>query len=191
MYTFEFEPVYKANPVSSLFDYSQTVIYNAAEQVPKPKDGVTISGNISYEYKLEKDTTFISGKPINVGTYDVKITISNSDINGTCQVKFTINKKRINFVNQTISIGHGDGKCDPYWQSVQAYVKSQISFVDEKNVAVSNTEIVPSDINFDGMHNGVFSYGTVGVSVTDKTKSDMIGSTYVASITLNEQIAEI
>lgn len=189
MYTFEFEPVYKANPVSSLFNYSQTVIYNAAEQVPKPKDGVTISGNISYEYKLEKDTTFISGKPINVGTYDVKITISNSDINGTCQVKFTINKKRINFVNQTISIGHGDGKCEPYWQSVQTYVKSQISFVDEKNVAVSNTEIVPSDINFDGMHNGVFSYGTVGVSVIDKTKSDMIGSTYVASITLNEQIA--
>lgn len=190
MYTFEFEPVYKANPVSSLFDYSQTVIYNAAAQVPKPKDGVTISGNISYEYKLEKDTTFTSGKPINVGTYDVKITISNSDINGTCQVKFTINKKRINFVNQTISIGHGDGKCEPYWQSVQTYVKSQISFVDEKNVAVSNTEIVPSDINFDGMHNGVFSYGTVGVSVTDKTKSDMIGSTYVASITLNEQIAD-
>lgn len=190
VYTFEFEPTYKASPVSSLYDFSQTVIYNAEEQVPKPKDGVTITGNISYEYKLEKDTIYKSGKPINAGSYDVKITISNSDINGTCQVKFIINKKRINFTNQTISIAHGDGKCEPYWQSVQKYVKSQISFVDEKNAAVSSTEIMPSDINFEGMHNGVFSYGKVEVSVTDKTSSDMIGSTYVASITLNEQIAD-
>jgi hypothetical protein len=95
MYSFEFTPNYLNNPVSDLFEFSSSTEYNGEEQVPSPKNGIVISGDISYEYKLTTETEFVSGKPINAGSYDIKIFISNSDINGECRVKFTITKRKI------------------------------------------------------------------------------------------------
>ena len=130
-YSFTFTPDYKDSGISSLFNLENSTEYNGSEQVPAPKDGVVITGDIAYEYKLQGTNTFTSGKPINAGDYDIKITITNSTLNGTCQVKFTITKKQVKLSTNAVNINYGD--CDRYWSAMGAHIKSSIKFLDKNN----------------------------------------------------------
>lgn len=187
MYSFEFSPSYETNPVSDLFNFSNTTTYNGQEQVPSPKDGVTITGDITYQYKLESESTFTTGKPINAGVYDVKITIANSTVNGTCQVKFTINKMKIKFSSSTININYGD--CVNTWSAMLINIKSKVTFKDENNNDLTDFDFA-NHCQLLGMHNGLYYYGESGYKVNGLTTTTYVaGSTYVGEVTLYDEVA--
>ena len=189
MYSFEFSPQYESSSISKFFEYENVTTYNGAGQLPSPKPGVTISGNIQYDYKLESSNTFITdgSKPVNAGTYDIKITITDSEINGTCQVKFIINRKQIKLSTNTININYGD--CDRYWSSMGAHIKNSISFLDTDNNALSDFSF-GNECVLKGMHNGLYYYGDSDYKVAGlTTTTNIAGSTYVAEVTMFDDIA--
>lgn len=187
MYSFEFSPSYETNPVSDLFNFSNTTTYNGEEQVPYPKDGVTITGDITYQYKLESESTFTTGKPINAGVYDIKITITNSTVNGTCQVKFTINKMKIKFSSSTININYDD--CVNTWSAMLVNIKSKVTFKDENNNDLTDFDFA-NHCQLLGMHNGLYYYGESGYKVNGLTTTTYVaGSTYVGEVTLYDEVA--
>ena len=195
IYTIEFQTSYQKQPTSDLFDFKQSVVYNATEQVPYPKEGLTLEGvgidssEISYQYKLSTEKNFTSGKPINAGTYDVKITVNGSmdgKYDGTCQVQFTINKKKIKFAESTIPINYGT--VESYWSAMGPKIESLIQIVDEKNVQCS--ELVTGDYSIDGMNNGYYYYGTSSYTKDKLTTENIVGSTYVSTVKLHADIAD-
>lgn len=189
MYSFEFSPQYENSSISKFFEYENVTTYNGEGQLPSPKPGVTISGNIQYDYKLESSNTFITdgSKPVNAGTYDIKITITDSEINGTCQVKFIINRKQIKLSTNTININYGD--CDRYWSSMGAHIKNSISFLDKDNNTLSDFSF-GNQFVLKGMHNGLYYYGDSDYKVAGlTTTTNIAGSTYVAEVTMFDDIA--
>lgn len=212
MYSFEFGPVYKKNYVSELFLLDYDHVYDNQYYLPQPITPIDQSC-LSYKYKIKNSSSdFINVDiennigPKDAGSYEVIITVSGYDhdtdpdtpeINGDCKVRLEITPKQIKILNKEFSIKHNiadetNVKCDPWWQSVQSYIKSKIKIVDKNNVEIPNTEIASADIKFTGMHNGVFYYGDVGQignSLINKTSNDMIGSTYISNISLIDDIA--
>ena len=192
MYSFEFSPTYVSNPLSNYFEYSSEVVYNGKEQAPTLKSGVgVLEEEISYQYKLENDDEFIDGKPITVGTYDIKITINSAEISGTCQVKFTILKKKIKFKESTITYSYGDLNASNQeicstWEILGAELESRIKFVDEQNVEA--TELSNYQFNSIGMNNGVYQYGDCDLSLD--TTTYIAGSTYIVEVSLHNSIAK-
>lgn len=187
-YSFTFTPDYKDSGISSLFNLENSTEYNGSEQVPAPKDGVVITGDIAYEYKLQGTNTFTSGKPINAGDYDIKITITNSTLNGTCQVKFTITKKQVKLSTNAVNINYGD--CDRYWSAMGAHIKSSIKFLDKNNNELTDFTF-GNECLLKGMHNGLYYYGDSDYKVTGlTTTTNIAGSTYVAEVTMYDDVAQ-
>ena len=184
IYEVVFSPTYQENVLSEIYGFSQTTVYNGEEQVPEPLNGETIDGTISYQYKLEKNSSYTNGKPINAGVYDVIITVEGNDA-GQCQVKFTISPKKIKLSKTSIAINYMD--CDPWWSSLSSKIKSEISFLDESNKAVS--ELVYGDYYISGIQNGVYYYGDSGYSISGlTTTTNIAGSTYLCDVFLHDDL---
>lgn len=184
IYETVFAPSYYENPISEAFGFTQETTYNGQEQAPIPLDGYVINGTITYEYKLENEQDYTSGKPIDAGTYDVKIDVSGEN-GGKCQVKFTILPKKIKLSETTININYGDAQ--RYWSDFGAKVKAKISFKDENSNAYTFAD--SADYSIKGMHNGLYYYGENGYSVSGlTTTTNIAGSTYTATVDLHEEI---
>lgn len=187
IYETVFAPSYYENPISEAFGFSQETTYNGQEQVPQPLEGYTIDESlISYQYKPESQSTYIDGKPIDAGTYDVKIDVSGEN-GGKCQIKFTILPKKIKLSETTINVNYGEATRE--WPDFASKVKAKVSFKDENNNAYTFAD--SSYYKIKGMHNGLYYYGENGYSVSGLTTTTYIaGSTYTATVDLLEDIAK-
>lgn len=186
IYEVIFSPSYHSNPLSDIYGYSQTVTYNRAAQVPQPLNNKIIDGDISYEYKLEGESEdkLVDGKPIDAGTYDVVITVTNGNDAGTCQVKFIIEPIKVRIANTEISVKYGD--CNPYWTSMGKYIESQVFFKDSNE---NDFTFEKGEYSIKGMHNGVYYYGEEGYYVDGlKTSYNIAGSTYTCDISLLDSV---
>ncbi len=186
IYETVFAPTYYENPISEAFGFSQETTYNGQGQVPVPLNGYVINDTITYKYKLENEKDYKDGKPIDAGTYDVKIEVSGED-GGKCQVKFTILPKKIKLSETTININYGEASRE--WPDFASKVKAKVSFKDENNNAYNFAD--SSYYKIKGMHNGLYYYGENGYSVSGLTTTTYIaGSTYTATVDLLEDIAK-
>ena len=189
MFTFEFGPSAKLDPVSSLFKLESSTVYNGEEQVPLPVNDIVIpEENISYQFKIIGDEEYTSEKPVDAGTYEVIISLSsytNNDLGilnltGNCKVKFTIEKKQIQFKNNIIELNYGTDNSvlttsTPDFETIQEKIISNINFTDSsKNDVVFNSNI----LFLDGIDNGVDYYDYTNKTVKIK------GSTYIVDYSL-------
>ena len=199
IYTIEFQTEYKRQPVSELYGITQSTTFNDEEQVPIPLNDISLESlgisedEIEYSYKLTKDKNFISNsKPIDAGEYDVRIKIEGSDngtYDGVCQVKFTIKKRKIKLKNNIININYGELGTSDQWTelyNILLYDSSNngeraIKFVDENGV--EDSILTTTSYKFTSMNNGVYFYDD---EVDDLSSVKIVGSTYVATINLNE-----
>ncbi len=180
------------SPISDYFGITQETIYNSEEQVPTQQSGDPIDTSlITYQYKLKSDTNennYVEGKPIDAGVYDVKVIVENL---GECKVLFTIHPKKIRLQSSTFEIPYDEKYTS--WAQMQLDLNNMISFVDENNVVAN--ELVTGDYKINGMHNGVYYYGTLKdttglINASDKKNftSHIIGSTYTAQVELHEDL---
>lgn len=191
IYEFSFKPDYNDStiPLSNYFNAEQSTTYNGAEQVPSPKDGTTIDlTGIAYKYKLETNSNFTIGKPINAGVYDVVISL---DGYSDCKIKFTINKKKVKPASSTINLDYNSSYTS--WDAFQTAIYDQVTYIDDEKNNASELSMANCFIN--GIHNGLYYYGTVdnqasyelGTSIgTDR----IIGTTYQAVITMADNIKD-
>lgn len=207
VYTIEFNTQFKDQPTARLYEMNETVVYNDNPQVPTPKQSLDSIGvtedEITYQYRIHSDslinnTKYTIGKPIDAGTYDVRIKIDGSTdgaYDGTCQVQFTIQKKKIKLESNLIDINYGglNGKNDEgvSFESILEeihfeYIMPKIKFTDENGNIIS-TLSQTSYLEVESINNGVYYYGTpvTGLSTT----STLVGSTYVGEIKLNSTYA--
>lgn len=205
VYTIEFNTEYQKQPVSELYGLSQSVVYNGEGQVPMPLNGVTLESlgisedEITYTYKLtkEKENVFndnMGNKPIDVGEYDVRISINDNEsdtYDGVCQVKFTITKRQIKLSSYLINVNYGelsyDNIINDLW-NIMLYDNDNVNvgertiqFLD-KDGLIDNT-LPPSSYTIKSIHNGLYYYGEEVSGLTEATR--LIGSTYVCTIELN------
>lgn len=189
IYEVVFSPTYQENPLSEIYGFSQSTTYNGEEQVPEPLNGETIDGTISYQYKLEgesEDKLVEGNGPIDAGVYDVIITVTGNDA-GVCQVKFTINKKKIKLEKTLIQLNYSE--CQPYWESMGPTIENDIGFLDSTNQAAD--ELVSGDYYINGMHNGVYYYGLDDYTVDGlTTTTNIAGSTYICEVNLHETLVD-
>ena len=190
IYEFSFSPDYQTLGVlSDYFDTEQSTTYNASEQIPLPKDGVSIDlSNATYSYRLSGVGSYQDGKPINAGVYDV---IIKKEDYGQCQIKYTINKKVVRPSTNNIALDYDNSYTS--WAAFQTVLYNKISYLDEQgNIA---SELGMANCYILGMHNGQYYYGnvdnsssyTLGTSIgTDR----IIGSTYQAVITMADGIKD-
>lgn len=183
-----------SSPISDYFGLKQETIYNGEEQAPTQQSGNSIDTSlITYQYKLKSDTNennYVEGKPINAGVYDVKVIV---DTMGECKVIFTINPKKIRLAVSTFEIPYNEKYTS--WSQMQYDINNNENFyfVDENNVVAN--ELVTGNYKINGMHNGVYYYGTLKdttglINASDKKNftSHIIGSTYTAQVELNEDL---
>lgn len=187
-----FVPERKVSELVEYFGTFQETIYNKYEQVPKQISGTPIEEEkIAYKYKLESSKQFITGKPIDVGTYDVIISVDGM---GECQVKFKINQKIIHLGNeQCISIEYGKNNGqDRYWAGMQSLIANRIQFFDATG---ENYNLDLSEYSVIGMQNEDFYYTNAndkeGKAYKEKynsleTTTNIIGSTYLATIKVDD-----
>lgn len=191
IYEFSFKPIYNSTtlPLSDYFDVEQSTTYNGSEQVPSPKDGTTIDlTGIAYKYKLETNSNYTVGKPINAGVYDVVISL---DGYSDCQVKYTINKKKVRPANSTINLDYNSSYTS--WDAFQTAIYGKVTYVDNNDVVASELSMANCFIN--GIHNGLYYYGTVDKQAsytlgTSIGTNMIIGSTYQANITMADNIKD-
>ncbi len=207
VYTIEFSTQFKDQPTARLYNMKETVVYNDNPQVPTPKQSLDSIGvtedEITYQYRIHSDsiinnTKYTVGKPIDAGTYDVRIKIEGSTdgaYDGTCQVQFTIQKKKIKLDSNLIEINYGglnglDDKGASYDSIMQEihieYIMPKIKFKDENNNIIS-TLTQSSYLQVDSINNGVYYYGTPVAGLT--TTNTLVGSTYLGEIKLNSTYA--
>lgn len=187
IYEVTFSPTYVASSISEFFGVSQETIYNGEEQVPVQKMGDPIPvENILYKYKLEseEEDQYISGKPIDAGIYDVIIEVQDV---GECKVKFTIKPKEIKLLEQQIVQMDYDSNLRTFNQIIYSFVES-LKFIDNNNNEVA-TKLLNCKIV--GMHNGVYYYGEVPNSSNLETTDTLVGSTYLAYLSVGNPNYEV
>lgn len=187
IYEITFSPTYVASSISEFFGVSQETIYNGEEQVPVQKMGDPIPvENILYKYKLEseEEDQYISGKPIDAGIYDVIIEVQDV---GECKVKFTIKPKEIKLLEQQIVQMDYDSNLRTFNQIIYSFVES-LKFIDNNNNEVA-TKLLNCKIV--GMHNGVYYYGEVPNSSNLETTDTLVGSTYLAYLSVGNPNYEV
>lgn len=202
VYQFEINPTYKEASLISQYFEDTEVIYNGSIQTPQPKNAPT-GMTFTYEYTLKGYNNFLeitsTSGPKNVGEYIIRVTSNNSE---TCQVKLVIKKKKIVLSNTLIEIDcfkdSNNTEIGVNWSTFQTNVKNQISFVADDG---SGTAGLPKDFMIMGMHNGEFYYQTIdeyyndtlsyaGYSLGTTICNQVIGSTYVANVTLENSIID-
>lgn len=189
IHTIEVMSEYKNSPTSDLFDSIQSSTYDGNIQLPVVKENVELNGNelITYQYKLSgqsdfKDVTNTIG-PKDAGTYDVLVKVTgstNAKYDGYCQIKLTINKRRVKLSTTEYSVTYDESV--PTYEAIKISVNPKLSYIDSEN-----NKITDQLGYIYGMNNGVYCFGDKGYSVSGLTSTqngDVAGSTYVASIKL-------
>lgn len=123
VYEVIFNPQYNSpSSISEMFDFLQETTYSGQIQLPVQTDGDEIdtsANTISYQYKAEEDDEdkFVactdSIGPKNAGIYDVLISVTG-EINGTCQVKYTIKKADPIIDSTPVIISFYEGESVPF-----------------------------------------------------------------------------
>lgn len=177
IYEVIFSPTYSPNPVSSMFPFTDSDVYNGYEQVPEPLNEKDVEGyTISYQYKLEDEVEFTTGKPIDAGVYDVIVTLSESDGSefGSCQIKYTIEALKIKASEYSMT---AKDLTTSTWKNFYTYVNGKISFTDSNGKALANN--LNPQYSLTTMTNN-----DSNCSFDDDDDAIVPGSTYILNMTL-------
>lgn len=191
IYEFNFGANKHETTLSSLFGTEQEGIYCAEELLPKQLNGDPIKeSSLSYQHKAygADDSTYDAGGPIDVGVYNIKITVANEDGSSEdCIIKYTVNQRKL-----STNVIELDYKSGTTFDSI--YLPDYIKFYDSNN----NIDSLLSEFQYEllVMHNGVYYYGDLDeiYDVSDKSKlsspsdsgSNIVGSTYLMYINLKD-----
>lgn len=198
IYEHVFSPSYvQGNKISEAFGYSQNVYYNGQIQYPKIKDGYELDiTSLSYKYKLQTDQDFIDVEPtdveligpIDAGVYDV-IIIANGEDSGQCQVKFTINKMKLNLLNTELELDYDSKNLS--FTDFASTISKQIVINNQDN-ELQNDITHKNGYTIPYIHNGIYYYGEYSdKSLIDNTTTEYVfGSTYTSTIKLVDSLAK-
>lgn len=177
IYEVIFSPTYSPNPVSSMFPFTDSDVYNGYEQVPEPLNEKDVEGyTISYQYILEGTDEPIDGKPIDAGVYDVIVTLTESDGDefGSCKIKYTIEPLKIKASEYSLTV---KDLTTSTWKNFYTYVNGKISFTDSNGKTLANN--LKPQYSLTTMTNN-----DSNCSFNEDNDAIVPGSTYILNMTL-------
>lgn len=196
VHEFVIQPVYQEY-IDDYFGTSQTKTYTGGILLPDqifPIDGDRFpESDLSYQFKLSSSSTWTnvvkdSTGPIDVGTYDIKVTVAS--LGETYDVTLIITPKKVSIDttnnNNIISLNYDSAKRT--FDSMKNDIVSGVKFIDE----TGNSIEIPSDqYDISGIQNGTFYYGSLPsristTKLSDTENSKVAGSIYEAYVTFTK-----
>lgn len=196
VHEFVIQPVYQEY-IDDYFGTSQTKTYTGGILLPDqifPIDGDRFpESDLSYQFKLSSSSTWTnvvkdSTGPIDVGTYDIKVTVAS--LGETYDVTLIITPKKVSIDttnnNNIISLNYDSAKRT--FDSMKSDIALGVKFLDE----TGNSIEIPSDqYDISGIQNGTFYYGSLPsristTNLSDTENSKVAGSIYEAYVTFTK-----